>query len=272
MNEVNPVIYDRILTKKYGKSWTEIDLPAIIKMIEVDFSLNESGIPDIPLNKIMSVYTCFSQETLNAFVRPLAFEKIVRSFNDLPIDFLRQETDGIGVNELVYGIYVYEKLMERVGIDVYTLFSDEILQYIAELLYSKDVIVLLPLRNETCGEYLEFYSDINRRILSMLESNNQLDSMDAKFESLEERRAYHRDLYQNEILQPLTLEALTAIRSGEMSEDLTQEYLGQICEKHEFDMNKENLLRRQIQINLDADVFMEKKIGALEAQAALYNL
>lgn len=272
MNEVNPVVYDRILAKKYGQNWTDIDLPAIIKMIEVDFKLSDSGIPDIPLNKIMSIYTCFSQETLNAFMRPLAFEKIIRSFNDLPIDFLRPESDGIGVNELVYGIYVYEKLLLRKGADVYELFSDEIAQYIAELLYSKDVVVLLPIREDASEEHLEFYSDINRRVLDMLESKNTLDSMDAQFESTEEKKEYKNSLYQNEILQPLTLEVLTAIRSGKVSGDLTQEYIGEVCEKYEFDMNKENLLRRQIQINLDVDSFMKEKISELGAQIALYSL
>ena len=272
MSAVDPVVYDRILSKHYGKNWHSMDLPAIIKIVEVDFKLTESGIPDIPLNKIMSIYTCLSEETTNAFMRPLAFEKIIRSFNDMPIDFLRWEREGIGTEELAYGLSVYERLLGNRGADVYELFSDEVLQYIAELLYEKDIVAFLPFGADKTEHCMEFYSEINHRILDLLESKNTLDSMDASFTSKEEKDDYYRNLSQNEILQPTTLEALTAIRSGQIPQELTQEYIGVLCERNEFDINKENMLRRQIQINLDIDEFVRTKDEAFDAQSTLYSL
>lgn len=273
MNGVSPVIYDMALTKKYGKTWTQIDMPAIIKMIEVDYNLNESGVSDIPLNKIMSIATCFSEDTLNAFHAPLAFEKIIRSFNDMPIDFLISETEGLGTNEIAYGLDTYYRLMQRSKIDAYELFSGEVLQYIAELLLSKDVVLFLPMTTAFVSDSsIEFYTELNRRILELIENRNNLDRLDTKFDTKEDKAAYEEMLYQNEILQPLTADVLDSIYNGRMSDKMASNEIVKLCEKHEFDASKETLLRRQVQTNLDIDSFIKSKDKIYNAQIALYHL
>ena len=264
MGGISPYIYYEVLKRKYSYKWNEIDTAALIKMIEVDFNLNESGIADIPLNKILSISACLSEETVNAFTNTLAFEKIVRSFNDLPVDFLASEKDTISVNEMVYGIVCYAEIMYERGKDVYELFSDEVKDYIAEFLYEKNIAALYPAVSESASA-MEFYGDINNLLLRLIIERNNLTSED--MDSKE-----YKEATQNEILQPITIDILTQIREKSISEDITSEFIEDIAKKYEFDLNKEALLRRQIKINLDVDEYVSKKIEMTEAQVNLYNL
>ena len=265
INEIHPIVYLKVLQKKYGKSWNSIDLPALIKRIELDFKLEGSGIPDIPLNKIMSIYTCLSEETANAFTSSLAFEKIIRSFNDLPIDFLNSESEGLGIAELAFGLEVYELIMINRGIDAYELFSDEVIQYIADVMLDNDIVVIYPDKPQASDAYTKFYSEVNHQILEKLIAKNNLDKIENKNSDVVSAK-------QNEILQPLTIEVLEAIRSGQVSEELTPEYVDELCEQNEFDVNKDALLRRQIQINLNTDAFLNSKRKSAATQLELYKL
>ena len=265
MNEIHPYVYDRILSRKYGKEWNNNELSVLIKRIEMDFKLNETGIPDIPLNKVMSAYTLLSNDTINAFTSSLAFEKIARSFNDLPIDFLTAESEGLGIGEIAFALECYNSILMDRGVDAYELFSDEVTLYIADVLLDKDIVILYPdLKNQT-DAYIEFYGDLNRKILDKLIERNNLSEMENKDMDVKSAR-------QNEILQPLTLQVLTAIRSKEVSSDLAPEYIDRICEENEFDMNKSSLLRRQIQLNLNTDEFLETKRKAAKTQLELFRL
>lgn len=265
INEIHPIVYLKVLQKKYGKSWNGIDLPALIKRIELDFKLEGSGIPDIPLNKIMSIYTCLSEETANAFTSSLAFEKIVRSFNDLPIDFLNSESEGLGIAEITFGLEVYELIMADRGADAYELFSDEVIQYIADVMLDNDIVVIYPDKLQASDAYMKFYSEVNHQILEKLIAKNNLDKIENKNSDVVSAK-------QNEILQPLTIEVLEAIRSGQISEELTPEYVDELCEQNEFDVNKDALLRRQIQINLNTDAFLNSKRKSAVTQMELYKL
>lgn len=265
INEIHPLVYSKILQSKYGKAWNNIDLPALVKRIELDFKLQESGIPDIPLNKIMSIYTCLSEETINAFTSSLAFEKIIRSFNELPIDFLNSESEGLGIAEIVFGLEVYELIMAERGADAYELFSDEIVQYVANVILDNDIVVIYPDRQNASDAYMEFYSNVNHQILEKLIARNNLDKIENKDSDIESAK-------QNEILQPITIEVLSAIRSGQITTELAPEYIDELCEKHEFDANKDALLRRQIQINLNTDAFLNAKRKSMMTQLELYKL
>ena len=109
----------------------------------------------------MSIYAVLSEETMNAFTSPLAFEKIARSFNELPIDFLSPESDGLGIGEIVYALECYAEIIADKGIDAYELFSDEVILYIANTMLDKDIVVIYPnLKNQT-DSYMEFYFRLN---------------------------------------------------------------------------------------------------------------
>lgn len=264
MSGIAPRIYYMILKKQYSYRWNEIDMAALIKMIEQDFRLDTTGISDIPLNKIMSICTCLSEETVNAFSSPLAFEKIIRSFNDLPINFLASEKDTITVNELVYGLLCYAEIMNERGKNAYSLFSDEIKSYIADLLLEKDTVVLYP-GNIDSEPAMEFYGDINSLILRRLVEKNNLnaDSMDSE---------EYRSAVQNEILQPLTVDILTEMRDNNINEEALSDMIEELAKSNEFDMSKEALLRRQVRINIEVDKYIKSKTDLANAQLALYNL
>lgn len=265
MNEIHPYVYYQILKKKYGKAWNNCDLSALIKRIELDFKLEGTGIPDIPLNKIMSIYTCLSDETINAFTSSLAFEKIARSFNDLPIDFLTAENEGLGIGEITFALECYAQIMADRNVDSYELFSEEVISYIADVMLSKDIVVIYPETENRTDTYMEFYTNLNRKILDKLIEKNNIDAIDS--ENIDMLSAK-----QNEILQPMAIQALTAIRAKQVSKDLASEYIDELCESNEFDMTKDELLRRQIQINLNTDDFLKGKLKAERAQMELYRL
>lgn len=264
MSGIAPYVYYAILKKKYSYKWNKTDMAALIKMIEQDFKLENSGIADIPLNKVMSIYTCLSEETANSLTSPLAFEKIIRSFNDLPINFLASEKESITVNELVYGIVCYAEIMYERNRDAYALFSDEIKSYIADLLLEKDVVVLYP-QNANSESAIEFYGEINSLILRrLIEKNNlNMDAMDDE---------EYKSAVQNEILQPITVDILTEMRDNNINEEMSSEKIEEIAKQNEFDMSKESLLRRQVRINIEVDKYLESKRELTEAQLALYNL
>lgn len=264
MSGIAPYAYHKVLQKKYSSKWNETDMAALVKMIEQDFKLENTGIADIPLNKIMSIYACLSDETANAFVSPLAFEKIIRSFNDLPINFLASEKETITVNELVYGISCYAEIMKGKNKDVYTLFSDEIKSYVADLLLEKDIVVLYPKSINSESE-MEFYGEINSLILRRLSEKNNLNEDDMDSEQ-------YKLAVQNEILQPLAVDILTEMRDNNIDEETLSDKIEELAKLNEFDMSKEALLRRQVRINIEVDKYIESKIDLTEAQLALYNL
>lgn len=265
INGIHPYVYYQILKKRYGNAWNNCDLSALIKRIEMDFKLGETGIPDIPLNKIMSIYTCLSDETINAFASSLAFEKIARSFNDLPIDFLTSESEGLGIGEIVFALECYEQIMADRNIDAYELFTEEVISYIADVMLSKNIVLIYPKTDSPTDTYMEFYTNLNRKILDKLIEKNNIDAIDSDNVDVLSAR-------QNEILQPMAIQALTAIRDKQVSKDLASEYIDELCERNEFDMTKDELLRRQIQINLNTDEFLKDKRKAEQAQMELYRL
>ena len=264
MSGIAPYVYYKVLQKKYSSKWNETDMAALIKMIEQDFKLESTGVADIPLNKIMSIYTCLSDETANAFVSPLVFEKIIRSFNDLPINFLTSEKETITVNELVYGILSYAEIMKCKNKDIYVLLSDEIKSYIADLLLEKDIVVLYP-GNISSESEMEFYGEINSLILRRLSEKNNLNMGDMNSEE-------YKLAVQNEILQPLAVDILSEMRDNNIDEETLSDRIEELAKSNEFDMSKEALLRRQVRINIEIDKYIESKTDLTKAQLALYNL
>lgn len=264
MAGIAPYVYYALLKKKYSYRWNEIDMAALIKMIEQSFKLDNTGIADIPLNKIMSIYACLSEDTVNSLVSPLAFEKIIRSFNDLPINFLLSEKESITVNELVYGIVCYAEIMYDRGKDVYSLFSDEVKSYIADFLFEKDIVVLYPqiAKEESAAE---FFGEINNLILRRLIEKNNLNAEDLDDEE-------YKAAVQNEILQPIAVDILSEMRDNGINEELSSDRIEEIAKSNEFDMSKEALLRRQVRINIEVDKYLENKQGLTQTQLALYNL
>lgn len=264
MAGIAPYVYYALLKKKYSYKWNEIDMAALIKMIEQSFKLDNTGIADIPLNKIMSIYTCLSEDTANSFTSPLAFEKIIRSFNDLPINFLISEKESITPNELIYGIVCYAEIMYDRGKDAYELFSDEIKSYIADLLFEKDIVIIYPqiAQNESAAE---FFGEINNLILRRLIEKNNLNA-----ENLPDEE--YKSAVQNEILQPIAVDILSEMRDNGISEELSSDRIEEIAKSNEFDMSKEALLRRQIRINIEIDKYLESKQSLTGAQLTLYNL
>lgn len=136
---IHPVIYYKLLTDKYGQDWFNFDLHALIKIIEDDFGLDEIG--DIALNKIMSIQVLNKKDTI-VYDSCHAFEKIMRSFINKPIDFLKREDDDIDIDDIAFCIDVMDRVTPND--DVYELLGPNIFDYIVSALSKREIYLFSP--------------------------------------------------------------------------------------------------------------------------------
>jgi hypothetical protein len=97
-NDVHPVIYFTLLTRKYGGDWMAFDPDVLIKVIETDFELS-AGIGDIALNKILSIQV--ANNSTSVYESKHAFEKVVRAFNDKPANKGTDKSRNVSANRNV---------------------------------------------------------------------------------------------------------------------------------------------------------------------------
>jgi hypothetical protein len=153
---VHPLVYDRVLSNKYGKNWIDYELEAIVKQIEVDFKLKE-GLSGMVLNKIAMMHTMGSSNT-GLFDSSFTFEKFVRVVNNKDI-FFDEFQGNITFDEIMFALEIAQAYESE---DVYLTFPITIAEYIAEELYQDDVrFVSDQLYNEANEGEREFFKTVN---------------------------------------------------------------------------------------------------------------
>ena len=128
---IHPKIYYLFLMQEFGKEWIEWDTETLESMIKDNF-----GVPDIadaPLNKLLSVMLLMHSDS--PYTGFHTFEKVIRSFNDKPIDFEQRESN-ITFGELVNGIRIMGEVIQDHDDNIYDNFSEHVLGYIVEILHS----------------------------------------------------------------------------------------------------------------------------------------
>lgn len=163
-NNVNPIVYFLLLIKKYGYQWVDFDSHALIKAVEKDFLLSRP-IADIPINKIMSAKVANNGNTV--YTSRHAFEKVIRSFNNKPIDFLTREVEDLELKDFVFGLDILNRVTPYDNI--YDNFSPEVYDYIVKALADKETYVWGVNVTGTEEEF-QFMTILNYSLLSELNS------------------------------------------------------------------------------------------------------
>lgn len=155
--DIHPVAYDRIMTDKYGAKWPQYEMESLFKQIEIDFHLEESGISDNPLNKLMILHAV-SHPDHAVYQAPLSFEKFVRGVNSKDIQF--EEFQGnLAFEEIMFGLEVAKAYG---GEEVYFEFHSDIAAYVAEELMNAGVrYVSTQLFDETNSAEKDFFDSVN---------------------------------------------------------------------------------------------------------------
>ncbi|MGE7305837.1 hypothetical protein ACQKJG_18610 [Priestia megaterium] len=154
--DIHPLVYDRLLTSRYGKKWSNYETEALLKQLELDFDLKE-GLSDNPLNKI-SILRAISSPEHAMYQTPLTFEKFMRGMNSKSVLFDTFQ-GNLAFEEIVFGLEVAKAYD---GDEVFLEFHDKIAPYVSEELMNANVrFVSQQLFDEDNPSEKEFYDRVN---------------------------------------------------------------------------------------------------------------
>lgn len=259
MNSVNPVLYLLLLNKQYTQEWLTFEPLALIKMIETDFNLDQ-GINDVALNKILSVRTC--NATTTPYVNSFAFEKVLRSFTNLPINFFEAETKDIGLKEIAYGLETFDLVTP--DDDTYDNFGLEVFNYLVNIIKDKNCAFFLPDKNSSKSlKHDDFYKILNSYLLDANIANNisEIDDLQTKAKLISDQ----------ELLQSLTKEILLSFHENQ-AYVLDDKKLVAMIKSNGGDPSLLEVAKRQAIQNLEVDNYVNSQIQSLGAQMNLYGV
>lgn len=155
-SDVHPIVYEKILSDKYGDNWSDFELEAIIKQIELDFKV-EKGIFDIPLNKI-SIFHTIASEKHTMFMNSFSFEKFIRAMNSKDIVF-GEFQGNLTFEEIAFGLEVAKVFN---GDDVFLEFHHTVAEYVSEELFRDNIrFVSDQVFDETNLFEKDFFDSVN---------------------------------------------------------------------------------------------------------------
>jgi hypothetical protein len=154
--DIHPLVYDKVLSKKYGNSWFKHEAEALFKQLEMDYNLTY-GIEENPLNKMM-ILRAISHPEHAMFTAPFTFEKFVRGMNSKSILF-EDFQSNLSFEEIMFGL---ELAKVYNGNEVFFQFHSNIAAYVSEELMNDRVrFVSSVLYDETNPAENEFFRDVN---------------------------------------------------------------------------------------------------------------
>ena len=257
-NFIHPMIYYMVLISKYTEKWLDFDAYALIKILETDFGLN-GPICDIALNKILSVQSVNVSDP--PYVAPLAFEKVVRSFNSLPIDWMVMQNEDITPVQLAFGLHCIDVVTP--DDDTYDEFSEDVFSYIVKNLAAKNIKIFLPdINAKVSNIHKEFYDVLNEFLLNQNEALATSNTTDLKEKA---------DLMQKEdILQSVLFIVLKSIKNDEVAIDDNE--LRRVLAENKCPDDYIELAIAQIKECVSIDLFMAREDDIFAAQSKIYDL
>lgn len=124
--DIHPLLYDKILSDKYGDDWATHELEALLKQVEIDFHLDK-GLGQSAIDKIGMIYAAKSEDS-SVFLTPLTFEKFMRAMNNKDVDFSDFQ-GNLEFEEVLFGFDIAKALR---GDDVYDESHTTVSQYVSE--------------------------------------------------------------------------------------------------------------------------------------------
>lgn len=265
-NDITPYIYFKALNTKYGDSWLSYSPEVLIKAIEKDFDLIDP-IDDIPLNKILACQLVNTSE--HPFINAVVFEKMIRSFVGLPIDFTKEEKDNLGCSEFALGITNMDIVTPND--DIYDNFSPEVYLYIVKALADQEVKFFVPSKNYSNSEHFgEFYSELNS---SLVNENNRRD-----IDGVNDLKEQADIIQNNEMINACCLELISSLNlsdiqgKDERALKLTGEAIDNAIKACGIKDDIVDVTKRQIYNIVKADEALESNEQMMAGQEAIYNI
>lgn len=173
----HPVVIYLMLTSHFGTEWLTYDIAAIERIIKTEFNLED--IPETNLNKVIAIL--MANQSDNPYQNAYAFEKTILSLCSKPVDFLDNQVNSVLAQDIVFTIDVLDRVTPYD--DIYDNFSNEVLNYIADVLSDKEMYTYNVIN--IVGSPMEpaFNEMLNENILKSIankmsagSSNDEVDS------------------------------------------------------------------------------------------------
>lgn len=258
---IHPVLYLRALSKKFADKFFTFNANALIKIVEQEFDLTQP-IADIPLNKILSIQAVNRSKT--PFEVGHAFEKIIRSFSDLPIDWMEKESEDLSLIDLAFGIDAIG--LVSLSVNPLETINSEVLSYIVQSIASKGCKYFYPLQTSTAfspDKYNAFYENLNKFII---DENNRNDTY-----NIFDEKEISAIISKNEIIQECSKAVLNKSFSIEETNDIEND-IDQLISILNLEAETASTVKRTVLDNISINKMLLEKRDTMEAQLALYDL
>jgi hypothetical protein len=246
-NNVHPVVYFLLMTAKYGYEWVDFDAASLVQIIEKDFCLSRP-IGDIPLNKILSVKVASNGDV--AYTSRHAFEKVIRSFNNKPIDFFARETQDLDLEDFVFGLDVLNRVTPYDN--TYDNFSPEVYDYMVKILADKGNYIW-GVNVSGTSEEVQFITLLNYSLLSELNK---------RFTELISNSTKKNDIIrENELIFNTSLQLISMVQKQLLSDPKTNvgDFVRGILNSSFADKNVAEVIIRQVVKNIVLDAELDKR-------------
>lgn len=261
-NDIHPGVYYVALNKKYGLEWMSYEQDPLMVIIEKDFNLTE-GISDIPLNKILSIQVCNTSEM--PYQSRHAFEKVIRSFSNKPIDFLKRETDDMNEVDIAFGIDIMDRITPYD--DIYDNFSQDVFSHIVQILAQKDLRAYMPSAITGSEKEPEFNEAVNNALLKAI---NDIDIL-----RIEDEAKEAKTIANNGFISSMSIDILNALKRQKQKLDAIDDerFVEIIIKKlHIEPIEIASVVKNQIMRNLKLDSILVSRENILKEQLKAFNL
>lgn len=259
-SSIHPVIYYLLLTQKLSTEWFNYDPMALVKIVESEFNLEEP-LSDSALDKILSIQATNKSEAI--YTVPHAFEKVVRAFNDKPVDFLEREDEDLDVDDFAFAIDILDRVTPYD--DIYDNFSPEVLDYISSALAKKDSRCYLP--SYIVGSPLEpkFQEALNNSLLKITNKFTTRDIFDSKAEQ--------QIIEKNGYIHDMSTSIVKAVRRALEDKDVSPALIvAQMVKRVGVPEDLVLMVKREVVKNLATDEVLKLNENKLNAQLIQYNM
>lgn len=259
-SSIHPVIYFLALSRKFKDEWFNYDPMALVKILEVEFNLTEP-ICDSALDKILSIQVANNSEYV--YTSAHAFEKVVRAFNNKPIDFLEKEDDDLDVDDFVFAIDVLNRVTPHD--DIYDNFSTEVIDYMCKVLAEKETRCYAP-TNIAFSPLEPSFQDIVNDVL--LNATNRVTTDDIEDEVVEED-IKNKNAYIHDMSLSVTKAVRRALENKEVNVgDVINAMMSRIGVSEELRL----MVKREVVKNLSLDEVLKEKEDRLYIQLDKYGI
>ena len=259
VSNIHPVIYYLVLMLKYDMDWVDFVPTAIPAILEKDFGLS-APISDGALNKIYSIQVI--NRTQNVFESPHALEKVIRAFNDKPIDFTIKE--GSEPSEIAFAIDIINRVTPNDNI--YDNFSDYVHEYITDSCIKNNVFYFAPTIIDTIEE-LDFVNSINESILDVLDS-----IAESKEENSDEKNIATESASKTRMLHFFMDKMSGKIKESKTIRDSIDVFIPAAMNKFDIPDTVKQYIKNQARTFADIEDFLDKKEEVLINQIVEFGL